>query len=92
MTILLLNYRPDQLLGKAIGSTLIVYQDKDGDNQFDPNEMLGMGHIGEEVRAIGAVGRWDGTRIVWPGGGVVADPRIAVIEARWPGLLDRLAG
>ena len=82
MTILALQYRPEELLGKAIGTTLLIFKDRDGDNQFDPDEMVSMGSTSEEIRAIGAIGRWDGLRIVWPGSTTTVDPRVAMLEAQ----------
>ena len=41
-----------------------------------------------DARAVGG-------KLVWldgPVGGSGADPRVQIIEKRWPGLLDRLAG
>ena len=101
MTIMCLDKRPDELRAKVIGSVLIVWHDVNRNGLIDPmTDQVWTGAPSEEIRAIGSVGKWDGSRIAWGGysaptsgnAAPASDPRVAIIEAKWPGLLDKLAG
>lgn len=64
MTTLVSQYPMAECIGVAVGSTVIVYYDKDGDGRVAPNEFVTVGPPDQPFRFKDAIAKWDGVKFV----------------------------